>query len=410
MNFFIYKLIEDNGNVGQGILKLPYDTEPSVITYLERHGNTVIFVKRVSGVFSYLLNFFNLTSQKKVKRSEVAEILASLSVMLKSGIPVLDGLEEIVLESNNRVLVEALDGVIFHLESGSSVTEAVNNYPAIFTPMVVQLIRIGEETGALDRTIQDAADHLNRVETIIADTKQALIYPAFVMGSMALAMLFWFYFVVPTIIDLFKEMGIELPVVTEVILTVSTFIQQYALYILIFLAVLFLIIKSFAKQNIAFRKQLHKLMLKLPVINKIREASNLAFITEYFNLLLSTGIDMFRSLAIMQEAMTDEVYKEKLTQLSDSIRNGLSVTDSFRQVNFFPNFIIRMISVGEQTGTLSDQLHQISKEYRKRLTDTVNNIGKMMEPLVIILAGLIFAVIVAGLFLPIYDLIDALSV
>lgn len=410
MNFFRYKLIEDDGSVGKGILKLPYDNEPSVVTYLERHGNTVIFVKRISGAFFFLLNLFNFTARSKVKRTEVAEVLASISVMLKSGIPVLDALEEIVLENNNKALVETLDSMIFHLESGSNVTETVKHFPTIFPTMVVQLIRIGEETGTLERTMSDAANHLYRLQEIISDTKQALMYPAFVIGSMSLAMLFWFYAVVPTVIGLFSEMGVELPDITVAILHISEFIQSYIVFIVVGILAGLFCIHSLAKNNLFVRRSLHRFLHVLPVIGPVRHASILAFITEYFNLLLATGIDIFRSLEIITDAVSDEIYKEKLLKLSESIRNGVSVTDSFKAAKIFPNFIIRMISVGEQTGTLSDQLHAVSVEYRKRLTKTVETIGKMLEPIVLIFAGVMFAVIVAGLFLPIYDLIDAVSV
>lgn len=410
MNYFYYKLIEQTGNIAQGMIKLPYDTELSALIYLERQGNTVIMIKRLMDVWAKPLLFISALSQRKVTRTELAEVLANLSVMLKSGITVLDGLTEIAQALPHPRLRDAIEGVIFHLASGSSVTGAVSHYPRIFTPMVVQLIRIGEETGALDRTLKDAAQHLQRVQTIISDTKQALIYPLFIISAMGFAMLFWFYFVVPTIVDLFQEMNITLPPITMAILNISLFIQHTLFYIGLFILFAALLLISLLKKHRGVRKFMHKLLSTLPVVGRLRAASNLAFITEYFNLLLATGIDIFRTLAIIQDAVQDEVYKAKIQGLSESISNGLSVTDAFRQANFFPSFIVRMIAVGEQTGSLSAQLELIAHEYRQRLATTIKNIGQLIEPLIIIFAGSIFAVIVAGLFLPIYDLIDALAV
>lgn len=410
MNYYYYKLIEQTGNISQGMIKLPYETELSALTYLERQGNTVIMIKRLADVLAKPLLFFSTLSQRKVSRTELAEILANLSVMLKSGIPVLEGLTEIAQALPNSRLRDAIEGVIFHLKSGSSVTEAVSHYPRIFTPMVAQLIRIGEETGALDRTLQDAAEHLQRVQTIISDTKQALIYPLFIMSAMGFAMLFWFYFVVPTIVDLFREMNITLPPITLAILNVSLFLQQTLFFMALFFLLGAVALVSLIKKHYGARKFMHRLLSQLPIIGRIRAASNLAFITEYFNLLLATGIDIFRALAIIKDAVQDEVYKDKMHGLSESISNGMSVTEAFRQANFFPSFIVRMIAVGEQTGSLSAQLQLIAQEYRQRLATTVKNIGKLLEPLIIIFAGSLFAIIVAGLFLPIYDLIDALAV
>lgn len=409
MNYFRYKLIEPTGQIASGISRLPYKDEISALSYLERGDNMAIYVKRMTPVASFFLQLAGVSLRKKVKRSSQAEFLSNVSLMLRSGVTLTSALEEAASGSESAHFEADIKNMILSIEGGSSFSDAAENYPYIFPKTAIYLIRLGEETGKLDRMLMDAAEHLKRVQKIVSDTKQALLYPCFVFVAMGAGLLFWFYYVVPKIVGLFKAMDVSLPVITVFLLRLSTFVQDHCLDMILGLTILIVSIVLGYKHNRRIRKAMDALLLKLPVSGTIMSASVMAFITEYFHLLLNAGIDVLKSMDILKASIKNEVYREKLAEVKEGLTKGDGIAESFRRPLIFPTFVVRMIAVGEHSGTLPEQLSHIAEDYRNKLSVIVATIGTMIEPIVLIIAGGMFAIIVIGLFLPIYDLVSAVS-
>ena len=291
------------------------------------------------------------------------------------------------------------------IEMGATFSEAAAKHPNLFPKTVIHLFRIGEESCNLDNMLRDASEHLRRLQQIISDTKQALIYPAFVFVTMGSMMIFWFYYVVPKILSLFTEMQMELPALTVFVLNLSKIIQNNILLLLAIPALVTIMVITGIKRSRRLKKVFDLVLLKIPVFQTIITASNLAFITEYLSLLLNAGVDIRRSLSILTESINNEVFREKMVMVEQELSMGSGVAGSFRAVNIFPSFVTRMISVGEQSGSLTDQLKYIAEDYRKRISAIVASIGKMIEPIILIFAGIIFAIILGAVFVPIYDLV-----
>ncbi|MBW2346933.1 MAG: type II secretion system F family protein [Deltaproteobacteria bacterium] len=409
MNYFRYKLIEPTGEISSGIAKLPYQEVTSAISHLERDGSTTVYVKKAGRALSSLLELATFRFRRKMPRPFMAEFLNNVSMMLRSGMTLTTALEEAALSSERPDFEQDIRDIIMSIQAGSSFSEAADNYPHVFPKTVVHLIRLGEETGKMDQTLMDASGHLKRIHDIISDTKQALIYPSFVFLSMGGGLIFWFYYVVPKIITLFQEMDVTLPTLTVILLHVSRFVETY---ILLILGVMILTVGSMVllyKGERRFRRAADGLLLRLPLSGTIIKTSTLAFVTEYFSLLLNVGIDIIQAMQILKESIRNEVFREKLEEVKEGFSRGEGIADSFKRVPVFPPFIVRMINVGEQSGTLPEQLNYIAQDYRKRLSLLVATMGKMIEPVVLIVAGAMFAVIVGGLFLPIYDLITSVA-
>ena len=409
MNYFRYKLIESMGRVSSGIIKLPYNEVLSATSHLEREGSTTIYVKKLGQLSSFLLNFSSFRFIKKVDRNFQAEFLGNVSMMLRSGVPLISALEEAAAGSDKPDFELYIKEIIFNIQSGASFSEAAEKYRHIFSDTSIQLIRLGEETGKLSETLMDASGHLKRIQKIISDTKQALIYPGFVFGVMGGGLLFWFWFVVPKIISLFTQMDVALPALTVFLIRLSSFVQHNIMAIILGLSIFILTIIFSYKKNRRFRKTTDIILLKLPISSSIISASNLAFITEYLSLLLNVGIDIIRSVEILESSIKNEVYREQLIEIMAGIKRGAGIAESFKKASIFPTFVVRMIHVGEQSGSLPEQLITIAKDYREKLSVLVASIGKIIEPVVIIIAGAMFAIIIGGLFLPIYDLVSTLS-
>lgn len=409
MNFFKYKLIDPTGKVISNIVKLPFEDELSVMTYLEREGQTALSVKKLNPVFTFLIRLLHSTRRKKITRPFLAEFLNNIAMMLKSGIPIVTALTESALNSGQPEFESDINDMIITLQGGSSFSGAAQQNPHIFPKTVLHLIRIGEASGTLDERLQDAADHLRRIHSIISDTKQALLYPFFVILSMTVGLIFWLYYVVPKIIVLFSEMDVELPALTVFIIRLSEFVQTYILEIFGGLILFFFFISALYKKNRPSKKLMDRMVLKLPVVGTLVQASNLAFITEYFALLMNAGIDLLQSIDIVRESTSNLVYRDKIKEVKASLTQSETISASFEATKIFPRFVCRMINIGENSGSLPDQLQYIAQEYSKKLATLVETLGKALEPIVLIVAGTMFAIIIAGLFLPIYDLIGSLG-
>jgi type II secretory pathway component PulF len=409
MKYYRYKLIEPTGQFSSGVIKLPYQDIMSAITHLERDGSITILVRHLGPVATFLYKLAALRLRSKVKRQALAEMLSNISVMLRAGLTLVTALNEASDSAEIPEVQGDINDLILTIQGGVSFSDAAANYPYIFPSTVLQLIRMGEETGQLDRMLKDASEHLKRVHQIISDTKQALLYPAIVFLVMGGGLTFWFYYVVPKIVSLFTEMDVVLPPITLFLIAVSDFVRHHLAVLILSLGVVCLLIHAGRTNNRRFRRLTDTLVLKLPLARTLVSASNLAFITEYFSMLLNAGIDILQSFQIMIDSVGNEFYREKLTAVRKGISNGDGIADCFKTADFLPNFVVRMIGVGERSGSLTQQLDYVAQEYRQRLNSLVATLGKLIEPLVLIVAGVFFAVIIIALLLPIYDLVSRVS-
>lgn len=401
--------MELTGQITSGVISLPYKDVMSATLHLERGDNTTIYVKRLGIVASFLFRLVSMRLRRSVPRTFQAEFFSNISLMLRSGMTLITALEEAAGTSGRPDFEGDISDIITNIQGGATFSEAADRYRYIFPKTVIYLIRIGEETGKLDEMLKDASEHLKRVQGIISDTKQALLYPSFVFITMGGGVIFWFYYVVPKILSLFKEMDVTLPTITVLLLKISEFVQNHFLSMILGLALVIVIIVTSYKGNRRVKRTIDALLLNLPLSGTIISASTMAFITEYFSLLIRAGIDILQSMTILKESIKNEVYREKLGEVREGLTRGEGIADSFRGTLIFPLFVIRMINIGEVSGTLPDQLAYIAEDYKNKLTVLVATIGKMIEPIVLIIAGAMFAIILIGLFLPIYDLVSRVA-
>ncbi|MDJ0784618.1 MAG: type II secretion system F family protein [Desulfosarcinaceae bacterium] len=409
MNYYRYKLIQTTGEVNAGVIKLHYQDEMSVISHLERDGSVAIFVRRLGPLLSFFLHLVTYRMRRRLPRTTLAELLSNLALMLRSGMTLISALEEAAGSAEVPEIENDMQDLVESIQGGLSFSDAADNYRHIFPKSVVHLLRMGEETGQLDRMLQDAADHLKRLQAIITDTRNALLYPGFVIVTMTGGIFFWFYYVVPQIVDLFRDMDVTLPWITRFLITVSHYFQQYGVTCLIALILTILVTYSARRSNQRLRYHIDRLLLRMPVVGTIVTASTLAFITEYFSLLLNAGIDILQTMRILSDSVGNSVYGRKLVEIQERLTTGEGISEAFQNTGFFPRFVVRMLSVGEMSGNLTGQLDYIATEYRRRLSNLVAVIGKMIEPVVLLFAGTIFAVILGALLLPIYDLLSRIT-
>ena len=366
------------------------------LSYLSREG--LIPLKYKTKLFPRK-DFF-----RRVKRKDLAEFCQNFAFLLSAGVPIISALKDLKETIVNPVLKRKLEKIISEILKGETLSSAFKN-ANIFPPIVISLVKIGEETGRLDKTLEEASKHLYRVEEIISQTKRAMMYPIFVIFSISGAFLFWLLYVLPKILNVFKQMQIKLPLPTIILMRVVDTFQKHYLLILsipVIAIIIFLILYYNSKTQATVEKGL----LKLPLIGFVKRSGFLAFFFEYFSLLLEAGIDILRSFDLMHEALNTQLPKKIVLRVKDKVVTGFLLSEAIKTEGLFNPFDIRLVSVGEETGKLPEQMKILSDHYFTQVQNLIQTISKVLEPMIIAIAGIIFLIIIIALIGPIYDLIS----
>lgn len=403
MPFFSYKAIDPNGTLVKGVvesinLELAYENITSA-------GLNVIDIKKTN---DYLSSAKRNLLARRIKRRDIIEFANSLAVMLRAGIPIVSALSDIADMTENKYFREKITNIKRLVSHGSQLSEAIAAHRDIVPDILIRLVVVGEATGRLDRSLSDAAMHLQRMEDLASTIKRALYYPIFAIVATTGALLFWLMYVLPKVITIFKDSGITLPLPTRILIYLSDFSQSYWYIILLSPVVLFLMI-IILKQNKKTLFYIDLLKIKLPILKHIIYNKFLALFSEQMRILTISGINIYRSFEIVSDIIGNEVFKKAIANSMESVIAGSMISDALQKHKVFPNLVPRMIFIGETTGTLDKQFDYLSEYYFKKLEDVSQKLGKMIEPIVITVIGLLFVLIIVGLLFPIYDLVSKIG-
>ncbi len=397
MPVYKYKALNREGKVIKGEAEAL--SLEDFFAYLSQEGLIPI---KYSTKFSFLENRI-----KRITRKELAEFCHNLAFMLSAGIPLISAIQDLRDTTKNPLLKRKIEKIAIEVSKGTPLSEAFK-LTGIFPPIVISLIKIGEETGRLDKTLEEASKHLYRVEEIISQTKRAMIYPAFVIFSISGALIFWLVYVLPKILNVFKEMQIKLPTSTVILMKVVEIFQKYY-YLFFAVPILLFLLLFFLYKNTRTQAQVEKILLKLPLIGFVKRSSFLAFFFEYLSLLLESGIDILRSLDIMQESLNTQLPKKMVSKLKEHIARGFFISDALKNEEIFNPFDIRLVKVGEDTGRLPEQMKMLADHYFTEVQNLVQTISKVLEPVIIAIAGVVFLIIIIALIGPIYELVSQIG-
>ena len=345
----------------------------------------------------------------KITPEEVIELIESLHLIIKAGLPLHNGLLDLAEDADNPKFKKMLITVAEEINNGKSLSLAFKPYEKALGAMIINLIHIGEETGQLQVTLERGGQFLKRTLALKKKAKQALIYPSFAFATVSAAMLVWMLYVLPQMTDLFKQMNVKLPPLTLFLMAASEFLTNYIGYMAIGIVLAVILFKVFHKkyQNIRFHTD--RYILKIPIIKQIVSGFNMAFIAEYLRLSLVSGVPLFNALEILKNNLQNEVFKKALIATHSDVSRGLQLSESFKKTGLFSPFMIRMMGVGEASGNLDSQLELIALHYNEKVDYYAENIGKVIEPVVLIFVGGFMALVMVGLMGPMYDLIGEMG-
>ena len=340
----------------------------------------------------------------RLKRTELAEFCHNLALLVRGGVPLLQALKDLRVATPNPRLKKALGTLIREIMMGEPLSRGMEKEKGVFPGIVRSLVVLGEETGRLDHTLEEASQHLYRIHHIITQTKRAMLYPVFVITTMSVALVFWLVFVLPKILSLFVQFQVKLPLPTRILLATTQWFKSYFWLLLLFIVASLVTLILLYRYLPPFRYLLERLWLRLPLLSWIKRASLLAFLFEYLALLLSAGVDILRSLDIIFINLQSEIGRRLVKDMREGLLEGQTLKEVTSKYKIFSPLDLRMISVGEETGRLVEQLQHLARYYYELLQGMVESLSKILEPILIIITGLIFLLIVISLIGPIYEL------
>lgn len=398
---FKYKAKNPAGNESEGTVEAP--NLELAISAVQKKGLVIIsvFPQESASFLESASSYF-----ERVKFQEIVIISRQLSTLFEAKVPVIDSLKIILEETENNALKRHLSGVIDDIEGGLPMSSAFANHPEIFSKFYVSMVKVGEESGKLDEIFIFLADYLERSYELNSKVKNAFIYPAFVFTAFIGVMAVILIFVVPKLTSIIQESGLETPFFTKLIIGLSDALRKFGVFIAgaIFAGGFFLWRYAKTKEG---RRIVSKIQISIPIFKKIFKEFYLARIADNLDTLLSGGVAVVRSLELTAELVGNRVYEDILNDSIEAIKGGGSISGAFSKYKEMPNFVTQMIRIGEETGKLNFVLQTIAKFYRKEVNLTVDNLVKLIEPMLILFLGGGVAIVVAAVLIPIYNIASA---
>ena len=344
-----------------------------------------------------------------VPRREIIHFCFHLELLVRAGVPILEGLSDLRDTLENPRFREVVASLIESIEGGQTLSQAMEGQPKVFEKVFVSLIRAGEASGQLPEVLQSLTESLKWEDELASQTKKLIMYPAFVGTVVISATFFLMIYMVPQLKQFVKNMGQELPPQTKVLFFISDALVAYW-YIFLLLPILSVIAGFFALHtNPAARLRFDGIKLKLPVIGEIIRKIILSRFANTFALLYSSGIPILDSIRTTQSVVGNRVIEEGLMRVEQLIGEGQNVTNAFHAVGLFPPLIIRMLKVGESTGALDNALINVSYFYNRDVKESVEKVQAMIEPMLTILLGAMLGWIMLAVLGPVYDVISKIK-
>lgn len=351
---------------------------------------------------------FSLSSQlQKIGTVSLAErigFVQNLGIMLKAGIAVSRALQIQVKQTKNPKFKNILADIAQQVESGKGLGEAISKYPHIFSNIFVSMVKVGEISGNLEKSLEYLTIQLQRDADLRSKTRGAMIYPSVIVSAMVIIGVFMAIFVLPQLTSVFKDFGGNLPITTQIVIHIADFMSGHAVLVIALMVGLVVGVVAFVKTSFGGRA-FDWLLLHFLVINGIIKKINLARFARILSSLLKSGIPIVQGLEVSADSMGNVWYKDLVAQAAVNVKLGKPLTESLsKSPNLFPIIVVQMLQVGEESGTVEDMLGELAEHYEGEVDNTLRNLSSIIEPLLLLVIGGVVGVLAMALIAPIYQI------
>src|SRR3954468_7244255 len=390
---FSWSGMDKKGNRVSGKSLAP--DEGALRSELRRQGIAVSKIKKQSQAFK---------AGGKVKPEDIAVFSRQLATMLAAGIPLVQSFE-IVGNGNDKPSMQKLIlDIKADVEGGTSLHEALGKHPLQFDDLFVNLVEAGEQAGALETLLDKIATYKEKTEALKKKIKKALFYPAAVMAVAIIVTIILLVFVIPQFESLFKGFGADLPAFTQMVINMSKFVQSQGWWMLILFGAGVYAFLYFKKRSRPMRRALDRILLKAPVIGPIMVKASIARYSRTLSTMFAAGVPLVEALTSVAGATGNIVYEEAVLRIRDEVSTGQRLQRAMEATGLFPNMVIQMIAVGEESGSLDQMAAKVADFYEADVDAAVDAMSSLLEPLIMAILGVLVGGLVIAMYLPIFKL------
>lgn len=402
MPFFAYKVRDAEGKLIEGEIEA---LSAEVLAGQFQAGDAIpIHIREVAArKASKVGQLFSFKHRTRVGLDELILFCRQMYTLSSAGVPLTRALHGLVDTARHPTMKEALQQVVNDLEAGQEFSGALSRHTKVFPPLLCRLIQVGEYTGKLDEVFQQLAVYFEREKETINRVKQALRYPTFVTIAIGCAVIFISLFVIPAFQKVFASAGATLPLATRILLGLSGFMLKYWPLLLVILVVLIALVRQVLKTEKG-RYQWDWLKLKLPLVGDIVLRSTLARFSRAFNMSFGAGVPLTQALGFTGRAVDNLFIGERIEAIRMGIERGDTLTRSATQTGMFTPLVLQMLAVGEESGAVDTMLEDVADFYEREVEYDLKNLSSAIEPIMIVIIGVMVLVLALGVFLPMWNL------
>ena len=397
MPTFTYTARSAAGELKTAVMEAP--SRDDVVAQLRRQRMTVVKVdedkqkKKASG---------------KIGMRDIVIFTRQFSTMINSGLPLVQALDILAKQTENKALAEVTRAVVFDVESGHTVADALGKHPRAFNDLYVNMVAAGEAGGILDTILMRLATFMEKNDALIRKVKGAMIYPGVIMGVAGTAICVLLVFVIPTFESMFASVGLTLPLPTRIVIGMSNFLIGYWWAVIAAAVGGAVSLKRYYATSTG-RLAIDKLLLRVPVLGDVIKKSAVSRFTRTLGTLISSGVSILDGLEITAKTAGNRVIQDAIMASRASIAGGDTIAAPLQKSQVFPPMVNSMISVGEQTGGLDEMLSKIADFYDEEVDAAVSGLLSLLEPMMIVFLGVVVGGMVVAMYLPIFDMINAVQ-
>lgn len=403
MAVFKYKARDRRGELLSG--EMEADTAELVADQLFHSDITPIEIESSEGQKKKEKPRLQLWSEK-VTLDELIMVSRQFHTLMRSGVPILRGLDTMVATTKNRTLSETFKEVAADLRSGRELSSALARHPAIFTPLFVNMIEVGETTGQLDESFKQLAEYLEMEKSTRNRVRTALRYPMIVIGAVIVAIVIINIWVIPAFAQAFNRFGSDLPWATQFLMATSGFFVNGWKEMLVASVAGFLAFRFWLKTDSGSYRW-SRTLLRLPLVGDILMRAILARFGRSVSMSLRAGVTMVQALTSVSGVLENRFMQEKILSMRNGIENGDSIARTAAATGLFTPLVLQMITIGEETGKVDDLLNETAEHYEREVEYELSRLSDALEPIIITIIGVMVLILALGVFLPMWDLSSA---
>jgi type IV pilus assembly protein PilC len=390
-----------NGQIQKG--QLDVASQADVSNYLRKNRLMLVSVREAPKQIK-----FTMPGAQRIKTRDIVIFTRQFATMINAGLPLVQSLTILAQQTENKALAEITRAVVYDVESGNTLADAFSKHPRAFTDLYVNMVAAGEAGGILDTILLRLATFLEKSDALMRKVKGALVYPGVIMTVAGIAIAILLIFVIPVFQSMFSSVNMELPLPTRIVIMLSDLLIGYWWAILLAIgAVIFAIRRYYG--TLSGRRNIDSLLLRSPVLGDLLRKSAVSRFTRTLGTLISSGVSILEGLEITAKTAGNMVIHDAVMASRQSIAGGETIAAPLAKSKVFPPMVISMIAVGEQTGGLDEMLTKIADFYDEEVDVAVGALLSLMEPMMIVVLGVVVGGMVVAMYLPIFDMMNTVQ-